>query len=326
MQRGQFIVSLDFELMWGVRDTMSIEDYGDAVIGGRTAVERMLISFEEHRVKATFAIVGFLFCKNKRNLIENIPSIIPAYHAEELSPYVNIENYLGKDESEDPYHFGYSLVQLIKDKNSHEIATHTFCHYYCLENGQNILQFEADLKAAINVSKENGIEIKSIIFPRNQYNEEYLNICYKYGITSFRGNEKSKIYEPSNGENQTLTKRARRLLDSYINITGHNCHNLNEIKKSIPYNIPSSSFLRPYNKTLHFLEKLKLLRIKRAMTYAAKNNLLYHLWWHPHNFGRNLDKNFEMLHEILDHYNFLNERYQFESVTMEELSNRLNIN
>jgi hypothetical protein len=32
MDTGKFVISLDFELMWGVRDTQ-IEKYGDAIIG-----------------------------------------------------------------------------------------------------------------------------------------------------------------------------------------------------------------------------------------------------------------------------------------------------
>jgi hypothetical protein len=61
------------------------------------------------------------------------------------------------------------------------------------------------------------------------------------------------------------------------------------------------------------------------MTYAAKNNLVYHLWWHPHNFGVNLDQNIIMLNKILLHYKNLNKKYNFESITMSDLSNKLKI-
>ena len=109
-------------------------------------------------------------------------------------------------------------------------------------------------------------------------------------------------------------------MDSYVNLTGFHCYDVEEIKKSKPYNIPSSRFLRPYHSRLFFLEKLKLNRIKDAMTHAAKHNLVYHLWWHPHNFGINLDENINMLIKILSHYKYLNEKYRFESVTMENLA------
>ena len=52
------------------------------------------------------------------------------------------------------------------------------------------------------------------------------------------------------------------------------------------------------------------------MSYAAKMGLIYHLWWHPHNFGANQDKNFAFLEKILNHYDDLHLKYNFESHTM----------
>ena len=54
------------------------------------------------------------------------------------------------------------------------------------------------------------------------------------------------------------------------------------------------------------------------MKHAAKNGLLYHLWWHPHNFGANTEENFKTLEEILKYYEFLNKKYGFESKTMKD--------
>lgn len=327
MGTGKFVISLDLELMWGVRDTYTLENYGDAIIGARTALEQILFSFEKHSIKATFATVGLLFHKNKKDLLENLPNMKPSYTIENLSPYPNIENYLGENELENPHYFGYDLIQQIKNSNVHELATHTYCHYYCLEPGQLISQFENDLKVAIIVAEKNDVILRSIVFPKNQYNEDYIEVCRKNGITSFRGSEKSRIYESSNSkEERTLVKKALRLIDTYINITGYHCYRLDKIKESFPYNIPSSRFLRPYSEKLGFMQHLKFLRIKNAMTHAAKNNLVYHLWWHPHNFGRHCKENIHFLEKILKHYDHLNEIYAFQSLTMNELSHKLNSN
>ena len=48
------------------------------------------------------------------------------------------------------------------------------------------------------------------------------------------------------------------------------------------------------------------------MTYAARNNLTYHLWWHPHNFGVHQNENFSFLEEILSHYDKLNKGRDME--------------
>ena len=52
------------------------------------------------------------------------------------------------------------------------------------------------------------------------------------------------------------------------------------------------------------------------MNFAAKNDQNYHLWWHPHNFGADLDKNLEILERILSHYKWLNTEFGFESRNM----------
>jgi hypothetical protein len=54
------------------------------------------------------------------------------------------------------------------------------------------------------------------------------------------------------------------------------------------------------------------------MTYAAKNNEIYHLWWHPHNFGVDTSENMKNLTSLLKHYQFLHSKYGFTSLTMQE--------
>ena len=323
MANGSFIISLDFELMWGVRDTQTKKSYGKNILGVKSAMNKMLESFDYYNLNVTFAIVGFLFHKNKNELLNNFPRLLPSYKNPKLSPYHSIEKEIGYDEVSDPYYFGSGIIEKLKKYSNHEIATHTYCHYYCVEDGQNKQEFEEDLIKAIEIASRNGISTKSIVFPRNQTNVEYLEICKKHGVESFRGNEHSIIYSSKSYKKDTGILRLFRLIDSYINITGYHCHRLSDIKKSIPFNIPSSRFLRPYSKKLWFLENLKLLRIKNAMTYAAKHNMVYHIWWHPHNFGVNLDKNIEMLNSILTHYVHLHHKYNFQSVTMSELTQKL---
>ena len=80
------------------------------------------------------------------------------------------------------------------------------------------------------------------------------------------------------------------LVDAYFNITEDYLSNVKKEKSGL-INIPSSRFLRPYNGS-NYLETKKLQRIKNSMDHAAKTNQGFHLWWHPHNFGRNLFKKY----------------------------------
>ena len=109
---GVFIISLDFELMWGVRDHLTKEQYGRNVLGAREAIPRMLQVFEQYGICATWATVGFLFCESKDELIASIPREVPKYDRPELSNY-NYFGEVGPNERRDPYYFGLSLLNQI---------------------------------------------------------------------------------------------------------------------------------------------------------------------------------------------------------------------
>lgn len=323
METGNFVVSLDFELMWGVRDKKSIAQYGQNIKGVQRVIPQLIKLFDYYKVKATFATVGFLFFENKDELLAGLPARKPNYSLSSLSPYSGYFDQIGENAEVDCFHYAAHLIREIQKSSQHEIGTHTFSHYYCLEDGQMPDDFREDLLSASSVAAKAGIEVTSLVFPRNQFNDEYLQICADTGIICYRGNEQSWLYKPRVAGEETLLQRALRLADSYINISGHNCYSDEYMIKQYPVNIPASRFLRPFNKMLKPLEFIRLHRIKSGMTYAAKNNLTYHLWWHPHNFGVNQHENFLFLENVLKHFERLNKKYSYQSRTMSSLANEL---
>jgi len=323
MANGKFVISLDFELMWGVRDKKNKDNYGKNILGVHTIIPGLLKTFENHQVKATFSTVGFLFLENKDQFNQHIPDVLPDYTDKNLSPYLGHINQVEDVATIDPYHFAPQLIKLIQQCPDHEISTHTYSHYYCLEPGQTPAAFKADLQEAITVAGKFGIKLESLIFPRNQFNKQYLEVCAGLGISSYRGNEHSWIYKAKNAEEENLFRRMFRLADAYINISGHNVYSDDFMAAEFPVNIPSSRFLRPYIPSLKSFENIRLQRILKGMSYAAKNNKTYHLWWHPHNFGTEQEENFNFLEKILNHYDRLKKEFQFESITMTGLAKKL---
>src|SRR5918911_2960418 len=293
-----FVISLDFELYWGMRDEKSLEEYRENLLGVRSAIPALLKLFDEYGIHATWATVGFLFFESRDELMQGLPANKPDYTNALLSPYKHLET-IGNDESEDPFHYAPSLVKLISSYPHQEIATHTFSHYFCLEDGQDSGAFKDDIEAAKAVAKKYGLRLESLVFPRNQFNGEYLSVCQEMGIKAYRGNQSFWIYKGKEQVAESRLVRGLRLLDSYLNISGHNCYPGDLIKQERPFNIPASRFLRPYSKILRALEPLRLRRILSDMTHAAKDGLVYHLWWHPHNFGVDLDENISFLKKIL---------------------------
>ncbi|MGL5077392.1 MAG: polysaccharide deacetylase family protein [Waterburya sp.] len=318
LNQGTLTISLDFELYWGMRDVVSVEDYQQHLKGVRQAVPAILELFEQYNIHATWATVGFLYYANQRQLQENLPQQLPSYHLSELSPYKYIKDS-GSELSKE-LHFCPELIELIKQYPGQEIGTHTFSHYYCLETGQSQQEFQADLEAAIKTAQKANIATKSLVFPRNQYNQDYLAIIEHCGIACYRGNETHRIYNSEAGDGNSATKRLLRLLDTYVNISGQNCYSWSELKSSYPVNIPSSRFLRPYSAKLRYLDGLRLRRTTSGLQYAANHNQVYHLWWHPHNFGVNLTENLNFLTKILHSYQQLNAQNQMQSLNMAEVA------
>ncbi|MCQ4346602.1 polysaccharide deacetylase family protein [Pseudomonas stutzeri] len=313
---GVFTVSLDFELYWGVRDRRSIEQYRENLDGVWQAIPAMLKLFRDYGIHATWATVGFLFCRDRDELNENLPAPLPRYRNAELSPYGYIERAPHLDPA---YHFAPELIELIRRCEHQEIATHTFSHYYCQEAGQSADEFAADLQAAVALARRRGIHLRSLVFPRNQWNADYLAILPRLGIRCYRGNEASRIYRACEDADNGRLDRALRLLDTYVNLSGHNTHELDECLRSSPFNFPASRFLRPWSARLAPLDGLRLARIRNAMSDAALHHRLFHLWWHPHNFGRHLEKNLEFLEKVLAHYARLQRSHGLQSLSMGEL-------
>ncbi|RJP84264.1 MAG: hypothetical protein C4518_20435 [Desulfobacteraceae bacterium] len=316
-----FIVSLDFELYWGVRDKRTIRDYKSNLKGTGKAIEEILAAFREYDIHATWATVGFLFYKDENSLKKSYPAKLPQYENQSLSPYQYI-NESRKLEAQ--YHFAPGLIDRIRECPHQEIGTHTFSHYHCLENSHTLDAFRLDLSAALKAGESTGLKMKSFVFPRNQLNKDIIPILKELGITAYRGNERNWSYTSAgNREYNTILRRSFRLLDAYLNLSGHHTYPIDEVAREKPYNMPSSRFLRPYSKKLSFFEPLRLKRIKRAMTYAAQKKTIFHLWWHPHNFGSNTVQSICFLKKILNHYRILKKKYGMQSLNMGQVSDLL---
>lgn len=315
MAKGKFIISLDFELRWGGAEKWDVEKYKDYFLNTRNSIPQVLELLEKNNIHATWATVGFLFANDKKQLEKFSPNIKPTYLNKNLS-YYNYFNQIGENELEDPIHYAPSLIKLILKTKGQELATHTFSHFYCQEEGQTIEQFESDLKAVQAIAKENyNTELKSLVFPRNQYNKDYLDVAKNNGIKVIRSNPNVWFWQKSYGSFTPIF----RALDTLISISNSLSFDYTKIKKNDLIEIPASRFFRPFSKKEKIIQSYKLNRIKSEMTSAAKNGLAYHLWWHPHNFANDISSNLFQLKEIIEHYNFLNQKYDFESVSMIEM-------
>ncbi len=309
---GSFIISLDFELLWGVMDSRGTE-YHSQIKEVHKVIPQLLTLFKKHKIACTWATVGALFADSCEELTEKKPVTIPNYLNDALNPYSCWDQVM---ENDPKLILAPDMVEQILETPNQELASHTFSHYYCLEAGQSLSEFEADLQAMNEISKGYNLQMKSLVFPRNQFKPSYLKACFNAGLKAYRGNPDHWAYRASNGEKQTPLKRIFRLIDAYIPLSGSQRQKIKRHTESGMINIPASLFLRPWSNRLSFIEFIRLWRIKWSMKQAAKKGGVFHLWWHPHNFSENTQNNLIFLEEIFVHYQTLNKQYGFKSSSM----------
>lgn len=315
---GALVTSLDFELAWGVHDAIGADGrYRQNLLGAREAVPRILDLFVEYGVAATWATVGLLFAESREELEAFSPERRPNYTNPRRDPY---RVRTGENERDDPLHFAPSLVRAIRATPRQEIGSHTFSHYYCLEPGQTIEAFEADLHAAVAIAAAKGVSLTSLVVPRHQVQPEYLPAVRRAGFIVNRTNEANRLGRPR-ADDGPLVTRAARLVDTYLPLTGPNTASWSstEPDRYGLVHVRESRFLRPYSRPLRALEPLRVARIAASMRQAAASAEICHVWWHPHNFGMHMEQNLANLRSLLESYTRLRDTYGFTSLSMRDV-------
>lgn len=302
MTNAKFVISLDFELFWGVSDRQTVAGYGRNVLGEWEAIPRMLALFCRHGIRVTWATVGMAMCRDYQHWRAIRPAVMPLYRAN-ISPYCM--DSLVKENA--GLFFARPLVERILATNGQELATHTYSHFYCGEAGATPEQFAADLACAAIVAADMGAQVRSVVLPRNQVVEKFLAVLPAAGIEVYRGNAEHWLYRNGDAVVGGLAGRMARFADACLPLSGNRA--VCEQYQNGLVNVPASLFLYPWSNRHRTSSALRLHRVKQGMTAAARTGGVYHLWWHPHNFGVNLKENLAMLDVVLRHYQLLADLY-----------------
>ncbi len=316
---GALVISLDFELHWGMRDHMdrSADSYAD-LAGSRQVTLDLAERFARRSIRATWATVGFLFASTRDELEVHRPGRRPAYLRPEFDPYVEP---VGTDEVEDPQHLAGSLVDALAAVPGQEIASHTFSHFYCLEDGQTESDLQADLAAAQSIAGLHGLTLTSLVLPRNQWNPRYAHAVRASGFNCFRGPQPSASHRARSADEQSLAVRAARLVDTYTGVAPPPTFAWSDrLRPDGLCDVPASAFLRPYTPSRRRLDGLKRRRLVSGMRDAARRGRIFHLWWHPHNFARFPAENFAFLDTLFDEFDELASTYAMTSLSMRDVA------
>ena len=317
--KGTFIVSLDFEMLWGLAgwNMQQVDNYAPHVEGSLRALKGILEILERYGVKCTVGYVGGMNYTSVEDFKQVDVKKMPSYNEPAFSSYHSLIPHIGKEFPEKLF-FCKEVIDSLKENKFVELGSHTFSHYYCLEEGQTMAEFEADIQMAVTEAARSGIQLRTIIFPRNQVSSAYLKVCMRYGFTHYRGNLETYLYRSEQTPARFSLRRVLRLADAYFNLSGYNSYD-KPVETDGIINVPSSRFYRPYSSLLAFLEPLKVRRVKRSIEYAAKHGKIYHLWWHPHNFGLHTEKNLAQLEDICRQFKTMHEKWNMESKFISEM-------
>jgi hypothetical protein len=317
---GALVISLDFELHWGMRDHVARSDPPYRRLpAARQAVRDLTALFASRHIRATWATVGFLFASTRQELDAYLPTDRPRYQKPDLDPYLEP---IGMNEEQDPEHLAGSLVELIAATDGQEVGSHTFSHYYCLDPGQGQEIFRADLTSAQSIARRRGLELSSLVLPRNQWNPAYTDVVLDLGFRCIRGPQRTWAYEarPS-GEDQGSLRRAARLADAYFGPSPPPTTGWSDVLgPSGLCNIPASAFLRPFAPSRRSLESIRLARLRSGLRQAARHGRIFHLWWHPHNFSQHAAENLSILGSVLDEFETLASTEGMQSLSMGDVT------
>lgn len=314
-QQGALVISLDFELHWGVRDHRPLDaNERRRLLAARKVVPEILSAFRDHSIRATWATVGLLFARTREEALACRPERLPRYAQVSLDPY---QERLGKDEAEDPFHFAPSLIRAIAQEPGQEVASHSYSHYYSLESGQSEEEFKADVASAKRIGESSGYRLRSYVFPRNQVRKSYLPVLRQAGFRAYRGTEMAQSKAPVTFQEQRKPwVRALRLLDAYWDLNGPQTVDFPGDRKPAP--VDSSRYLRPFSPVLRLLENTRLERIEVAMRSAAEQKRIFHLWWHPEDFAEYPERNLDFLRRVLHVFDQVRKEYGMRSLSMEQ--------
>lgn len=323
---GTLVVSLDFELFWGVLGRRSLDSYRPNLEGVHEAIPALLEAFRKHRIHATWAAVGCLLLDDFDEVVSWGAELADAYDSSELSSVLYAQRMArtaaGRDPAVRRCHFAPQLARMILATPNQELGTHTFSHFYCLESPRSTDAFAADLRTALAVARlKTGITPQSLVFPDNQYGPAHLEVARRVGIRAVRGTASSWLYGARSRDEERAFRRVGRLVDAYLPLTARRLsYDIDRVAETQPYDVAGTRFLRPWSGYARSAEALRLRHIEREMAAAAWRGHVYHLWWHPHNFGSNLKENLIVLERVLATYDELRDRLGMRSANMGEVA------
>lgn len=303
LERGTFVVSLDFELAWGTRGRPSAGKVNEHLAGARAAIDQLLELFERYEVSATWVVVGGLLLGGAKRhpLLSD-----PRYDDVPIGDCRSQPNWFAED----------LIEKIVGCRVPQEIGCHTLTHMYVNESAESRQQLDWELGEFVELFKKLGLPRPlSFIFPKHYMH--HFDLLAEHGFKCYRG--------PESGWFERLPvshlRGALRLLNSRLRRTP--VVGLPRAVANGLIEVPSSHFYAPFQSVGKFVSLGdRVAQGVAGLNAAAKQRKVYHLWTHPFNLGKDSGVLLGGWEGILKHFQSLAFDQQIEGRSMSSLVNQ----
>ena len=263
--KARFILSFDCEGKWGMADDAAMASNnpinGDSLTKAYTQIFEIL---ERHKIAATFALVG-LFAGGYEQYVDSRGELLDS---EPHRDWLKVPERSFAAGFQDGW-FYPELVNQIKARGNHEIASHSFTHLPLHNGGVAKESFLTELKFVNQWKAQNSVELSTFIYPRNQikFEEQLSNF-------DFLG------YRQCDIQNSAYANRFQILQDECNIGRKSDKHSVS----TRPIAIPPGTFLNWRHGPRRIIPKwVTLKRWSNVLDHAVFSGGVAHLWLHPHN-------------------------------------------
>lgn len=299
------VISLDFELRWGMHDLYGLDfnPYRGNLEQVRYVVPALLKLFVEHNTQTTWSAVGALACENWDEYFRRAPPP-PRYKSAALA----VKREYADLDPDGVLHFAPALIREIVARPGQALGTHTFSHLYLREEGITAEDVAADLAAVSALYEEKfGTVPRSLVFPRNQ--PAFLDIVRASPIRIWRGNPDAWYYECEDTEHDGPLSKALKLIDGInplCRLAAPLVEDMTRASMFLRLNLPR------YAWAAH------VRRIKGELGSLAPDEI-FHIWFHPHNLGQDTELRLSRVEQVVELIAERQSRAKLLSCSMEDL-------
>ena len=314
--RGAFVLSLDFELIWGTLDLFGVDGYGEACRAERAVVfDRLLGLLEEFEISASWLILGHLALESCRaqDGTPPHPEVERPRHAWVSGDWFAADP--GGTETDAPLFLARSLIERIRScAVPQEIGCHSFSHVIYGDIGCSRGAAQSDLRAAVEAFASMGLRPTSFSFPRNRVG--HADLLADHGFRCFRTPEPRWYFDERWPE---VVRRGGHLVD--VVLARAPALVRPRRREDGVVEIPGSMIYFPMHGLRSKLPlSLRVARARKGLAAAVDRGSVFHLWTHPTNLADPVEPMFLGLRRILELVRAERDRGVLDVLTMGDVA------